>query len=972
MLRLGLLGSPTVERDGVPAVFDTRKAVGLLALLAVARRPQSREALSAMLWPDSDDSHARSSLRRTLSVTSAAVGDALRISRASVELDAARVWCDVWEFERLAGCEDPGSLSAAASLYRDDFLAGFRPRAGAEFDHWQELVGEELRQRLSRVLEALVGLESEAAAFGDALAHARRWVSLDDLHEPAQRALMRLLSWDGQRSAALDQYRRCVRVLDDELGVGPLDETTDLYESIRADRLPPPQVGSRNGGGSEEGNGNRAGDPHRGASRPGPETRPLRQPPDPSSRALVPCQEAVVGSLAAELARAPSGGRVAVVAGAAGSGKSWIVEALRDRASDGTAWIQARCHEGERNLELGCATELLRAAFSARPNLREHLSESDAREVARLVPELVGGHDPAPPLESPGAQVRFFRAVGTALAAASSGAEAGVVLVEDVQHLDETSARLLSYLLRRLGDLAGLLLLTWQDDADIPAALAAALGDADRAGRLARHDLNQFERDDVTSLLEARGIDDVDLDAFLVQTRGLPLLVLAYADTLADAWAAGERRGAVTPTGFLPTSARHLFADRLARVSEATGQVLSAAAVLGTAFDPRLLRATSGRSASEVADALDEALSRGLLVERNPAGGGTGSYEFRFEGLRQVAYEACGSARRRLLHGRAAGALAHRAETTATGVLCASVATHLAEAGRSEEASAWSWRAAQRAISLFAHAEALDHLRRALGFGHPAAEAHRAIADTLIALGRYREARAELEKAAASAGAAGADDRRAATFAAGIEHRLASVHGRLGNWPVAAAHIEAARDLALTDPVVKVRVDADRAFVALQCGDPRAEELSRRAIHDARDVGDGRALAQAYNVAGMLAAAAGDPRRAESHLRASLDVATGDPDPAPTVAALNNLAQVHFQSGRTDAAIEAAESALRRGAEHGDVHRVAALHSNLADLLHAAGRSDESIAHLKEAAVRFASVDAGDEASPGIWTLTRW
>lgn len=49
-------------------------------------------------------------------------------------------------------------------------------------------------------------------------------------------------------------------------------------------------------------------------------------------------------------------------------------------------------------------------------------------------------------------------------------------------------------------------------------------------------------------------------------------------------------------------------------------------------------------------------------------------------------------------------------------------------------------RAAQRSLSLYARVEALDHLERALELGHPATEAHLAIADVLIALGRYRDA----------------------------------------------------------------------------------------------------------------------------------------------------------------------------------------------------------------------------------------
>ena len=44
----------------------------------------------------------------------------------------------------------------------------------------------------------------------------------------------------GQRAAGLRQYRECVRVLEQELGVAPLDETTQLYAALKENRPPAP------------------------------------------------------------------------------------------------------------------------------------------------------------------------------------------------------------------------------------------------------------------------------------------------------------------------------------------------------------------------------------------------------------------------------------------------------------------------------------------------------------------------------------------------------------------------------------------------------------------------------------------------------------------------------------------------------------------------------------------------------------
>ncbi|HEX9352410.1 MAG TPA: hypothetical protein VF933_01120 [Streptosporangiaceae bacterium] len=66
------------------------------------------------------------------------------------------------------------------------------------------------------------------------------------------------------------------------------------------------------------------------------------------------------------------------------------------------------------------------------------------------------------------------------------------------------------------------------------------------------------------------------------------------------------------------------------------------------------------------------------------------------------------------------------------------------------------------------------------------------------------------------------------------------------------------------------------------------------------------------------------------------------------------------------------QEALALGRELGDQHRVAALHTNLADLLHAAGQRDAALAHLKEAARGFAAVDTGGTPRPEVWTLVEW
>jgi predicted ATPase/DNA-binding SARP family transcriptional activator len=280
---LYLLGTPRLERDGQEIALSRRKALALLAYLAVTGHSHGRDTLATLLWPEYDQSRARASLRGALSSLKQALGEGwLEADRETVGLDASSFagplsseaaredvgphpeaapgrlfWLDVAEFQdRLAQCRTHGhppdqvcpaclsSLAQAAALYRDDFLAGFTLRDSSAFDEWQFFQTEGLRREMASVLERLVlGLGAQGA-FEGAIPYARRWVALDLLHEPAHRHLMRLYAWSGQRAAALRQYAECERVLNEELGVSPEEETVQLGEAIQERREPAPPLGA--------------------------------------------------------------------------------------------------------------------------------------------------------------------------------------------------------------------------------------------------------------------------------------------------------------------------------------------------------------------------------------------------------------------------------------------------------------------------------------------------------------------------------------------------------------------------------------------------------------------------------------------------------------------------------------------------------------------------------------------------------
>src|SRR5215207_3257270 len=100
-LSLSFLGPPQLCLNHQPVTADRRKAVALLAYLAVNGSRQTRDSLSALLWPDYDQSKAFTNLRHTLWEVQQAIGDGwLMADRETIGIDPnADVSLDVRQFE---------------------------------------------------------------------------------------------------------------------------------------------------------------------------------------------------------------------------------------------------------------------------------------------------------------------------------------------------------------------------------------------------------------------------------------------------------------------------------------------------------------------------------------------------------------------------------------------------------------------------------------------------------------------------------------------------------------------------------------------------------------------------------------------------------------------------------------------------------------------------------------------------------
>jgi DNA-binding SARP family transcriptional activator/tetratricopeptide (TPR) repeat protein len=945
LLSIRLLGPLEIAVDGRPIVVDTRKALAIVALVAAEGRPFARDELAAMFWPEADDEAARSALRRTLSVLRTAVGaSGLIIERTRVAIDQATS-VDLTELERLATSTTSDDLEAAVRLARGPFMAGFALRGCPGFDEWQALRGARVERSVGSLLERLAGTRLGAGDAAGAVDLARQRVQLDPLDEVGQRLLIELLAMAGDRRGAIRQYRELVAVYDRELGVAPLRETTDLYDAIREDRFV--------------------------EARPAPPSTPARASPrsalvtiGPAASTAVPLvgRERELAAIQLAWRTSAQDGRVVLLEGEAGIGKTRLAETVSTtiRAAGGIV-LAARGYPGEGAIAYGPIAELLRAGL-ATPDAAtrlETLDETARLEIGRLVdlPTPRGMAGAAAP-DRASARVRLLDAIAGALSAFATGPVPGLVWIDDLHLADDPTREALAYLARRLQGRPVLLLLAWRRE-DLTRNGRVTADDLVRIPTAESLSLRRLDRTEVAVIVRAMRPNDSDdtlIDAFMADSEGLPLQVVA-------ALASGEPPGSAMPRGV-----QALLLERIASVGETAAQVLSAAAVIGRSFDLATVRHASGRSEDETVDAVEELMRRGIVREDPGAAGPSVRYDFAHGRMLDVAFEATSLARRRLLHRRTADAL--RLDLPAIGrdslTRFALIAGHEREAGRPAEAADAFLEAANRAEAVFANREAIDHLEASLALGNPhAAAAHARIGELRSRLGEYPGAVTALETAAALA-----EPWDLAT----IEIALGGVHRRRGDLVAAASHLESALASPDLTNALRARALVERSLVALRAGDlvvAGAAASEARAL--AARVGEPHLAGVAERLVGLVAQARGDLPGAREALERSVALAADDPDPTASIAAMTALALTLAVGGSLGEAVSTATSAIEACVRIGDRHLEAAVENHLADMLHEAGRQDASMIHLKRAVALFAEVGEGaPEREPGIWALAAW
>ncbi len=413
-------------------------------------------------------------------------------------------------------------------------------------------------------------------------------------------------------------------------------------------------------------------------------------------------------------------GRVVLMTGEPGIGKSRIALALREAVAPDAPWIlRFYCSPRHAHSALHPFLDFVERGARLRPNdpavlrhakLRAFLEGADEASFASVAALLGVGDDGAVAADTPQRhKAQTFDALLTHIQNRTRQ-KAVLAVFEDIHWMDPTSLELLVQLVEQTTGRRLFILATSRPEFTAPWPNRA---------HVATLSLTRLPPHEATALAwqtAGNRLLPPDLVAQLVaRADGVPLFVEELTKTLLESGVLVEQDSGLVleqplPSLTIPETLQGSLVARLDRL-ESVREIAQIGAAIGRDFDCELLQVVAGLTRDELARALDTLIAAELLYRS----GETGDVIFSFKHslVRDAAYAGLLKSRRRELHGVIARAIedqfperARRAPET--------IAYHLTEAAQPAAAAGYWLKAGRNAAARSANLEAIAHFRSGL------------------------------------------------------------------------------------------------------------------------------------------------------------------------------------------------------------------------------------------------------------------
>jgi len=690
-IEIRLFGTPQLLLNGRSVDGLRRKNRALIYYLAAQEAELTREKLLTFFWPDHERSAAQAILRTMIYDLRKKLGDAFQADDQTIAL-TPETFIDVGVFSTALGspADDPGKLRDALDLYKGDFLEGFSLPDSPQFDDWTASERERYQMMAMNGYADLSHRHESMRDYHVALKFAHRALTFNPFQEDLQRDVMRLLYLNGDRAGVIQQYESLRKLLDEEMGILPMPETRDLYDSIINDTLilPAAQTISQ-----------------------------VSRISKPTDKPLLPLlgRDAELETLKGHL----GSGKLILLEGEPGIGKTRLLNELiasQIQKKSSALVLRGISHELEQGLPYQPIVDALRKLLAGpdfTPLLKQlNLENLWLTELTRLLPELLIHFPNIPAPVPPADEPRLWEALLRFFLGLSDMGEVWLFL-DDLHWADAATVAWLGYLTRHIPSSSMNLLATsrpLEGQTDL-VKLLQALTRENRLVRIQLSILPESAMQKMAAFLSEK--HNKQLSGWLIENaEGNPFFItelVRYAQGIGLL----KKDGAldmellnVSPA--IPATIQNLIQSRLLKLSERARHVLHVSAIIGREFDFELVRLVSSLSEAEALDAIEELQATHLI---NPLP--EDKFTFDHSLTMEVSLNDMNETRRHLIHRQVAEALESIYQSDLDPV-SGLITRHFLSGNQPDRAKTYAFRAGRFAASLAAWGEAIAYFERAL------------------------------------------------------------------------------------------------------------------------------------------------------------------------------------------------------------------------------------------------------------------